>query len=273
MFTTDFLTKKKKVNEGEVPQYYIVGDHEAIIEPEVFDSVQFIMEKWTRDARPSSVTRFSGRIKCGECGAWYGSKVWHSTDKYRRVVWQCNDKFKGHHRCDTPHLYEETLENLFVKAINIFCAKKDDIIAEFEKTKDTAFSTDEPEAEREALNEELVKLSQLMEHRVYENARTVRNQGEFESEYKVLEVRARTVKARLQEVTSQISEKKSQRMLMKKFMEDIKELPQSFEQFDEDAWYALVDYVTVYGRNNIQFTFNNGTVVRVRVGNPTGLSL
>ena len=30
-FTTDFLTKKKKVNEGEIPQYYVEGNHEAII--------------------------------------------------------------------------------------------------------------------------------------------------------------------------------------------------------------------------------------------------
>lgn len=39
-FTTDFLTKKKKKNEGEVPQYYIENSHQAIIRPEVFEMVQ-----------------------------------------------------------------------------------------------------------------------------------------------------------------------------------------------------------------------------------------
>ena len=39
-FTIDFLTKKKKANEGEVPQYYIENSHEAIIEPIVFEWVQ-----------------------------------------------------------------------------------------------------------------------------------------------------------------------------------------------------------------------------------------
>ena len=39
-YTTDFLTKKKKTNEGEVPQYYVTASHEAIIEPEIFDMVQ-----------------------------------------------------------------------------------------------------------------------------------------------------------------------------------------------------------------------------------------
>ena len=38
--TVDFLTKKRKVNEGEVPQYYVEHSHEPIITPEEFDKVQ-----------------------------------------------------------------------------------------------------------------------------------------------------------------------------------------------------------------------------------------
>ena len=33
-FTTDYLTKTMKVNEGEVPQYYVENSHPAIIEEE-----------------------------------------------------------------------------------------------------------------------------------------------------------------------------------------------------------------------------------------------
>jgi site-specific DNA recombinase len=39
-FTVDYLTKKQKKNEGEIPQYYVEGNHEAIIPPEKFDMVQ-----------------------------------------------------------------------------------------------------------------------------------------------------------------------------------------------------------------------------------------
>ena len=38
-YTVDFLTKKTKINEGEVPQYYVEHDHEAIIEPQTFEMV------------------------------------------------------------------------------------------------------------------------------------------------------------------------------------------------------------------------------------------
>ena len=39
-FTIDFLTKKQKKNEGEVPQYYVEGSHPAIISEIDFDMVQ-----------------------------------------------------------------------------------------------------------------------------------------------------------------------------------------------------------------------------------------
>ena len=43
-YIVDYLTKKAKINEGEIPQYYVEGDHEAIITPEIFDAVQCEME-------------------------------------------------------------------------------------------------------------------------------------------------------------------------------------------------------------------------------------
>ena len=38
-YTVDFLTKKRKTNEGEIPQYYVTDDHEPIIDKKTFDLV------------------------------------------------------------------------------------------------------------------------------------------------------------------------------------------------------------------------------------------
>ena len=94
-FTVDFLTKEKKKNEGEIPQYYVTGNHEAIIPPSTFDRVQRLLEQRKAGKnRISSVSIYSSKIKCGDCGSWYGSKTWHSTSKYRQKIWQCNHKFE-----------------------------------------------------------------------------------------------------------------------------------------------------------------------------------
>ena len=94
-FTVDFLTKEKKVSEGEIPQYYVTGNYEVIIAPKTFDRVQRMIEQRTTGKnRLSSVSIFSSKIKCGNCGSWFGSKVGHSNSKYRKKIWQCNHKFK-----------------------------------------------------------------------------------------------------------------------------------------------------------------------------------
>jgi len=111
-FTTDFLTKKLKINEGEVPQYFIENSHPAIIDQEFFDLVQYEFQR--RAAIGQNATSghpFSGKLFCGECGGMFGSKVWCSNDpRRRRTVWQCNDKYAGERICRAPHVTEEQIE-------------------------------------------------------------------------------------------------------------------------------------------------------------------
>jgi len=73
-FTVDFLTKKNKINRGEVPQYHVENSHPAIITPEVFDLVQHEMKK-RKDAKGYKTGGgcFSGKIVCGECGCYFFS--------------------------------------------------------------------------------------------------------------------------------------------------------------------------------------------------------
>ena len=68
----DFLTKKMKINQGEVPQYYVENNHEAIIDPQTFDMVQAELARRTEgNNRHSGVHFLSHNIKCGDCGGWY----------------------------------------------------------------------------------------------------------------------------------------------------------------------------------------------------------
>lgn len=47
-FTVDYLTKERKTNEGELPQIYVEGSHEAIISAETFERAQ---EEFKRRSR------------------------------------------------------------------------------------------------------------------------------------------------------------------------------------------------------------------------------
>ena len=129
-FTVDFLTKKQKVNEGEVPQYFIEDSHPPIIDPQEFELVQAEIARRKEIGRVySSINIFSTKLVCSCCGGFFGSKVWHSTSKYKRTIWQCNHKFQNGEKCSTPHLYEAEIKKRFIEVCERVAADRNDFIA------------------------------------------------------------------------------------------------------------------------------------------------
>ena len=119
-YTADVLTKKQVINEGEVPQYYVTGNHEAIISPAVWDFVQAEIAKGARDQRTQHRTRpFSSTLICGQCGHFFGSKTWHAGSKYEKVIWRCGHKYSGQEKCATGHIDDQRLKDLFLDAIQL----------------------------------------------------------------------------------------------------------------------------------------------------------
>lgn len=116
-FTVDFLTKKKKLNHGEIPQYYVEGNHEPIISAEIFDMVQ---EEFYRRKPPNqrhdTVELFSGKIICGNCGELFHPKIRYSTNNFRKVIRRCQSAENGD--CSSPHLVDEEIKLIFIKAVN-----------------------------------------------------------------------------------------------------------------------------------------------------------
>ena len=256
-FTVDFLTKEKKKNEGEIPQYYVTGNHEAIIPPSTFDRVQKLLalRKGGKN-RISSISIYSSKIKCGDCGSWYGSKTWHSTDKYRTRIWQCNHKFEEH--CTTPHLKEDEIQALFLKAANELVKNKKEIIATHQEMIKTIFDTSSLENEQLKLEEELNIVADKVNNCINENARKVQDQDEYEKKYTSLVDRFNTVEARLKEVKATIAEKQARRDEAECFIEDLKK-QDLLTKFDKNVWISMVDYLTVHNDGRVEFVFLDGS--------------
>lgn len=200
-FTVDFLEKKMKKNEGEIPQYYVENSHPAIISPEVFDLAQheFRKRKNVKGYKTGGGC-FSGKIICSECGSFFGSKVWHSTSKYRRVIWQCNHKFKNKEKCKTPHLYEDDLKAAFVKAFNSLIENRDEILGGYEAIIETLTDTSKLDKESAKLQNECEVVAELIRKCVEENASKVMNQKEYQSRYTGLIERYEEIKKAISEI-------------------------------------------------------------------------
>ncbi len=216
----------------------------------------------TASNRHSGTGIFASRIVCGQCGGFYGSKVWHSTSKYRRTVYQCNNKFKGEEKCGTPHLDEDTIKRLSVSAVNKLLVDRVEILANLEMVKQALFNTAALDAERAELQSEMTVLAEIMQKCVDENARVAQSQDEYRQRYEGLVGRFETVKHRFVEVGDLLSEKKARRDMVEAFIDSLRKQDGLISEFDERLWYGLVNYTTVYSEDDVRFTFKNGMIIQ-----------
>lgn len=169
----------------------------------------------------------------------------------------------GGEKCATPHLDEEEIKELFLKAANILCTEKDWSIADFEAIKDTVFATAALESEKSGLQEEMNVVAELIQQCINENARVVLDQAEYQTRYNALADRFDKAKERLEAVSMEITEKQTRREMAEQCLAELAKQEGVVTEFDEDLWYSLVDHVTVHGKEDVRFTFKDGTEIKV----------
>lgn len=125
-FVSDPISKKKIINKGELPQYLVEGDHEAIISNPVFEQVQRQLAKNHAERKfPYNHTGqtypFTGKIICGTCGRHYTRQLWNSgKGGVRRATWVCTGKKNGGKRvCASKNISEETLMQICAKQLGM----------------------------------------------------------------------------------------------------------------------------------------------------------
>ena len=261
-YTTDFLQKKRKTNNGEIPQYYVEEHHEAIIPPAQFDFVQAELARREQNSRYSGVSIFSNKIKCGCCGGWYGSKVWHSTDKYRKVIYRCNRKYgKDTPPCNTPHLTEEEIKQMFLKALNALVDAKEETIDNLQGLIETVCQTESLDAEQERLVQELRIIAENLANLIRENASVALDQAEQAEKERKLRNLYGEKHSRFQELEALIQEKNDTKEILTNFITKLEDLTGEQTEFREELWGGLVDHIridekssTVVFRGGIEIT-------------------
>src|SRR5690554_6866540 len=252
-----------KKNEGEIPQYYVENSHPAIIDPIEWEQVQAEFARRVELGRTySSKSIFSSKLVCGDCGGFYGQKVWHSTSKYRKVIWQCNRKFKDkEERCQTPHLTAETIQMMFLNAYNTFMGNREQIIEDCELMRKALLDFTKLDSEIEKQTEELEIIVEKVKHLVKENASTPQSQDEYIKKYNSLSKRYEEEYRKLKNLQMDKELRLSKDKAMEVFMENLKKQPLVVEAWDESLWALMIEKAIVKRGGSIKFVFYNGTEI------------
>lgn len=120
-YTVDFLTKKRRKNKGNLPQYYVKNNHEGIVPRDVFYYIQGLMSS-RRSSKRRMRTILHGLVVCGDCG----SKYRRFNDKNYGVTWRCTGRY-GEKRCKGPSAHESVIKGAVIAAFNKLPEYKDEL--------------------------------------------------------------------------------------------------------------------------------------------------
>lgn len=261
-YVEDFLTKKVKKNRGELPKFYVSQNHPPIIPPEKFEMVQEEFRRRKEGGPYTCISPFSGRIVCGDCGGFYGRKVWHSNSSYRSYAWHCNNKFTRRKYCNTPSVKEDALERCFVEAFNNLLARKDEIAQNYEMcmdaiTDDTAYRTSLAEVDTicqglsAKMHDNLTRESRLVDD-CEDSSPLKKERDEITAEYEILQ-------KEYQELNSKIALCAARKVQVRGFLELLKKQGTVLTEFDPLIWQAAVNYMVVNEDCTVKFVFRDGT--------------
>ena len=261
-FVEDYLTKKIKKNRGELPQYYISQNHPPIIPPEKFEMVQEEFRRRKEGGAYTCISPFSGRIVCGDCGGFYGRKVWHSGESYQTYVWHCNNKFTKRKYCSTPAVKEEAIMKCFVDAFNSVIARKDEIAHNYEEC--LAAITDDSACQARLVEVEglCTGLAARMKGVLSRESGMLDDCGEdspLQKERDEITTKYEALQKEQHELTSKIALCAAKKVQVRGFLQLLKKQKKALVEFDPLVWQAAVHYMVINEDCTVKFVFRDGT--------------
>lgn len=93
------------------------------------------------------------------------------------------------------------------------------------------------------------------------NACVALNQDDYNTRYQALCDQHDAIQARLDSLEAEIKRRKLRRSDIDRFIGDLMRQPAIITTFDPILWSTMVERVTVHGKNDLRFTFRNGTEI------------
>ena len=88
-FSISHMTRSVRKNNGELPMYFVRDTHESIVSQSIFEAVQSELinraKIYASDRKSKEYSEFTGKIRCGICGANYRQKTTAS-----QKAWCCS---------------------------------------------------------------------------------------------------------------------------------------------------------------------------------------
>ena len=283
-YTVDFMTKKKVINKGIVPQYYVEDDHEPIIPKELFYRVQeelarraamnksAVTRKKKKNGKHSSKSKFSseyaltGLLLCGDWGQEYRRVTWSRNGK-KKIVWRCSNRLtNGTKNCKKSESLEEgALNRAVMEAINRITRGDGDFVGAFRQNVIRVIGSYGGEQEPDEYNEKIKEKEEEMVALIAENARVGSYTDEFDERYRRIAEEITTLKEEQIEVRRKKKLADSYERRLKDMDSFLEKQTCQIPEFDNDLVRRLIASIKVVSAEKLIIQFQSGIVMEQEI--------
>ena len=277
-YTIDFMTKKKVINKGIVPQYYVEDDHEPIIPKELFYRVQeelarrasmnksAVTRKKNQKSKFSSEYALTGLLLCGNCGQEYRRVTWSRNDK-KKIVWRCSNRLtNGTKHCKKSETLEEgVLNRAVMEAINRITRGDGDFVGAFRQNVIRVIGSYSGEQEPDEYDEKIKEKEAEMAALIAENARVGSYTDEFDERY-------RRIAEEITILKEEQIEARRKKKLAASYEQRLKDMDSFLEkqtcqipEFDNDLVRRLIASIKVVSAEKLTIQFQSGIVMEQEI--------
>lgn len=263
-FTPDFLSHEKKYNRGQEEFVIIKDHHEPIISRELFDKANRILDAKSLSqegkAKHSNRYPFSGKIKCGRCGASYVARYKTRKDGSRYKAWRCYeaanhgrphiDKAGNQVGCSGESIRNEDAIYLLYLVCKELKINRQKVVDNLTKTIDAVMQIDLTGTSTNAISEKIEEVGKKRTGLI-----DLYTSGDIDkTEFTALRAKYDEDIEKLKSMAEGIEQQQTMILKQKELMEDIKnaidELINGI-QYEDEYYTQILDKMVINDKNHI----------------------
>ncbi len=264
--TVDYLSHKKILNKGYEDYVIIENNHKKIIEKEIFEMVQKEIARRhnIRTIDKSTYSNryvWSGKIKCGYCGAVFKRKIYNKAHKNSQIVWQCqtynkygalkekNGEVVG---CESKAIREDLLEELFCSVMDDIIRDKQAIITELQETISSVIEKNDYKSELKTLKNEIEKIERKKQKLIELFTDNAINRNEFDKSNDLYMKNIEKMQQECNELETKVNANNELNERIKNIRHSIKKIL-SFDKFNDEVCKNVLEKIIIKGKESIEF--------------------
>lgn len=229
---------------------------------EVLDSVTIARSRKHIEKYYNS-SPFCTKLVCGDCGSFYGHKIYHAKEKHSKDVWYCNRRYHGSNNCSTPILAEDDLVKYYLQALSKILENKEKCISACRAKMNKADALEKIRQKRIKAETDLARDMEKIQALVKENAYISQDQQVYRKRFEEISKQIEQQKSDIANLQEQELSLIGVREKLSRFIETLESFD-SEPAFDSATWNVLVERVLV-NPENLVFEFKNGEEIKVSI--------